>query len=178
MAANFIHKGPERVEDKAGYESYFNAPVQFLAVRDELVIDSRDLDIAIELADPALLNLLERYATQMGQTVALDKKWSGRVAGLISEAVLKGCAPLIDTIARKLALSKRSLQEKLKNENTSFRGLVQTVRKKIAIDQLADPDVSICEVAFMLGYSDQSAFNHAFKKWTGKSPKMFTMTGQ
>lgn len=142
------------------------------------MIDSRDLDIAIELADPALLNLLERYAARMGQTIAPDNKWSGRVAGLIGEAVLKGCAPLIDTIARELVLSKRSLQEKLKNENTSFRCLVQTVRKKIAIDQLADPDVSICEVAFMLGYSDQSAFNHAFKKWTGKNPKAFTITRQ
>lgn len=178
VSASFIHPGPECVADKAGYESYFNAPVYFLADRDELVIDSRDLDIAIELADPALLNLLERYAAQMGKTAAPDKKWSGRVAGLISETVLKGCAPQIDTIARELALSKRSLQEKLKKENASFRGLVQTVRKKIAIDRLADPDVSICEVAFMLGYSDQSAFNHAFKKWTGKSPKAFAMTGQ
>lgn len=176
VAANFIHHGPERVEDQAGYESYFHAPVHFLADRDELVIGRRDLDIAIEFADPTLLNLLEKHALQIGQTIALDKKWSGQVAGLIGETVLKGCAPLIDTIARELALSKRSLQEKLKNENTSFRKLVQTVRKRIAIDQLADPDVSICEVAFMLGYSDQSAFNHAFKKWTGKSPREFTMT--
>ncbi|WP_027362412.1 helix-turn-helix domain-containing protein [Desulfospira joergensenii] len=178
VSVNFIHQGPKRVNDKAGYESYFNAPIHFLADRDELVIESRDLDIVIELADPALLNLMERYAVQMGQAVSQGNKWSGRVAGLISEAVFKGCAPLIDTIARELALSKRSLQEKLKNENTNFRGLVQTVRKKIAIDQLADPDVSVCEVAFMLGYSDQSAFNHAFKKWTGKSPKAFTMTGR
>jgi AraC-like DNA-binding protein len=177
IAVKFIHQGPERAEDKAGYESYFNAPVRFLADRDELVIDPRDLDIAIELADPALLNLLERHAARMGQAIAPENKWSGKVAGLICDALLKGCTPLIDTIARELALSRRSLQEKLKNENTSFRRLVQTVRKKIAIDQLADPDVSICEVAFMLGYSDQSAFNHAFKKWTGKNPKAFTVTG-
>ena len=113
-----------------------------------------------------------------GADIPSDKKWSGRVASFISKAVLKGCAPLIDTIACDLALSKRSLHEKLKNENTSFRKLVQTVRKEIAIDQLSGPDVSICEVAFMFGYSDQSAFNHAFKKLTGKSPKAFTMTGQ
>lgn len=177
VAVKFIHQCPKHVEDIARYESYFKAPVHFLADMDELVIDSRDLDIAIELADSALLNLLERYATQTGQAIASENKWSGKVARLIGDALLKGCAPLIETIARELALSKRSLQEKLKNENSSFRGLVQTVRKKIAIDQLADPDVSICEVAFMLGYSDQSAFNHAFKKWTGKSPKAYTMTG-
>ena len=178
VEVNFTHQGPERDADKAGYESYFNAPVRFLEARDELVIDSRDLGLAIELADPSLLNLLERYAVRMGQTAAPGKKWSSRVAALISDDVLKGCAPLANTIASELGVSKRSLQEKLKNENTSFRSLVQIVRKKIAIDRLADPDISICEVAFMLGYSDQSAFNHAFKKWTGKSPKAFKITGQ
>ncbi len=177
VAVNFIHRGPDHVEDKTGYESFFKAPVHFGADRDEIVIDSRDLDIAIEYADSSMLSLLERYADKMGQTAALDKTWSGRVAGLIGEHLLKGCSPLIDLIARELAVSKRSLQEKLKNENTTFRKLVQIVRKKIAVDQLSDPDMSICEVAFMLGYSDQSAFNHAFKRWTGKAPNAFRMQG-
>lgn len=91
---------------------------------------------------------------------------------------MKCCPSLIETIVSERALIKSSLQTKFKTENTSFRGLVQIVREKIALDQLADPDVSISEVAFMLGYSDKNSFNHAFKKWTGINPKAFAMTRQ
>jgi len=70
-------------------------------------------------------------------------------------------------------VSKRSLQEKLKVEKTYFRYLLEAVRKQMAVDNLAKQDVSICETAFMLGYSDQSAFNHAFKRWIGQTPKAY-----
>ena len=88
--------------------------------------------------------------------------------------ILSGSVPDIDSISQKLAVSKRSLQEKLKNERASFRDLLKTTRKQMAVENLARQDVTICDVAFMLGYSDQSAFNHAFKRWTGQSPKAYS----
>lgn len=175
VTVNFSHQGPGCQEDKVAYEKFFKAPVNFLADKNEMVIDKRDLDIRIELADTSLLTLLERHATRLVEDIPFENKWSGRVAKLIGKEIFSSSVPVIDTIARDLAVSKRSLQEKLKSEDTCFRNLVQTVRKQIAVDQLSDPDASICEVAFMLGYSDQSAFNHAFKRWTGKSPKAYTI---
>lgn len=86
---------------------------------------------------------------------------------------MKGIKPNIDSVSKKLALSRRNLQEKLKAEETTFRNCLESVRKQIALDYLAKPDVTICDIAFLLGYSEQSAFNHAFKRWTGKNPKAY-----
>ncbi len=127
----------------------------------------------IDLANQKLYKVLERYATLIVGTMSKEKKWSNKVMALISNMLLKGDVPDIISISRKLAISKRSLQEKLKAEESSFRNLLEAIRKQMAIDNLAKQNVSICEVAFMLGYSDQSAFNHAFKRWTWQTPKAY-----
>jgi AraC-like DNA-binding protein len=67
-------------------------------------------------------------------------------------------------------MTVRNLQLKLKEEGTSFRILLDEVRKQIAIGYLKDGSESICEIALLLGFADQSAFHHAFKRWTGKTP--------
>ena len=67
-------------------------------------------------------------------------------------------------------MTTRTLQLKLKEEGTSFRKLQDEVRKELAIGYLKDGNDSICEIALLLGFSDQSAFQHAFKRWTGKTP--------
>ena len=66
-------------------------------------------------------------------------------------------------------MTTRNLQLKLKEEGTSFRKLLDEVRKKIAAGYLRDEDALICEIALLLGFADQSAFQHAFKRWTGKT---------
>ncbi len=151
----------------------FNAPILFEENKNELIIDTESLDIKIDLANQELYKVLERHATQIVNTMPKEKKWSNKVLALISDMIFKGDIPDIESISQKLAVSKRSLQEKLKVEETSFRNLLEAIRKQMAIDYLAKQDVSICEVAFMLGYSDQSAFNHAFKRWTGQTPKVY-----
>ena len=67
-------------------------------------------------------------------------------------------------------MSVRNLQLKLKDEKTSFRKLFDEAGKKIAIGYLKDEDASICEIALLLGFAEQSAFHHAFKRWTGETP--------
>jgi AraC-like DNA-binding protein len=169
----FTHVGPSDPVDRNEYQRVFNAPVLFEENKNELIIETESLDIKIDLANQELYKVLERHATQIVNTMPKEKKWSNKVLSLISDMILKGDIPNIESISRKLAVSKRSLQEKLKVEETSFRNLRETIRKQMAIDNLAKQDVSICEVAFMLGYSDQSAFNHAFKRWTGQTPKAY-----
>ena len=79
----------------------------------------------------------------------------------------------LDVVAGKLAMSPRNLQLKLKEEGTTYQEVLDDLRKKIALDNLKEPGASIGDLAFLLGYSDQSAFNHAFKRWTGKTPRQF-----
>ena len=169
----FTQAGPSDPVDRNEYRRVFNAPTLFEENRNELIIETRSLDIKIDLANQELYKILERHATQIVNSMSKEKKWSNKVLVLNSDMILKGDIPDIESISRKLAVSKRSLQEKLKVEKTSFRNLLETIRKQLAIDNLAKQDVSICEVAFILGYSDQSAFNHAFKRWTGQTPKAY-----
>ena len=75
--------------------------------------------------------------------------------------------------ARLLAVSQRSLQGKLKEEGTTYQAVLDSVRRELATAYLEDDGLSLAEIAFLLGYADQSAFNHAFHKWTGDSPLRF-----
>ncbi len=166
----FSHVGPD---DLGMYRQIFKSPIIFEAARNELVITSDSLDITISLANQELFEVLENYAARLASAIGREDEWSSKVIRLTGEMLLKGVKPDIDAVSKQLALSRRSLQAKLKVEQTTFRNCLMTVRKQIALDYLAKPETSLCDVAFLLGYSEQSAFNHAFKRWTGKSPKEY-----
>ncbi len=166
VTVSFTHAGPK---DRQVYRHLFKGPVIFGAQKNELVIDENALCLPIPLADRSMLDVLERRAERLANE--LGKPLSDRVSRLLHGMILQGRRPDIDTISKKLAIGRRSLQEKLKAERTSFRNCLEAVRREISLDYLCRPDTTICDVAFLVGYSEQSAFNHAFKRWTGKTPK-------
>ena len=75
-------------------------------------------------------------------------------------------------IARRLGWSERTLQLRLRDEETSFAQLLDEVRAGLARMHLEDSRLAVFEVAFLLGFSEPSAFNRAFRRWTGKSPRV------
>jgi Helix-turn-helix domain len=79
-------------------------------------------------------------------------------------------------VARALGLSLRTLHRRLKEQGWTFQGLLDAERKHVACSRLREPRLSIGEVAYMLGYSEQSAFLRAFRRWTGSSPSEFRAT--
>jgi AraC-like DNA-binding protein len=83
---------------------------------------------------------------------------------------LRDGEPEQGAVARPLGLSERTLQRRLRDEGTTFGALVDDVRLELARMYLGDPELAIFEVAFLLGYSEPSAFNRAFRRWTGASP--------
>ncbi|MBP9714278.1 MAG: AraC family transcriptional regulator ligand-binding domain-containing protein [Sterolibacterium sp.] len=95
-----------------------------------------------------------------------------RVGELIAEYLARGAAT-VELIAPQLALSPRTLNRRLAEAGTSFRALGETVRCQRAKQLLVNPDVSLAEISFMLGYQEQSAFQRAFKRWTGLTPGEF-----
>jgi AraC-like DNA-binding protein len=76
-----------------------------------------------------------------------------------------------DIVAKELAMSSRSLSRALAKLGTSFHAIVETLRKDLAHKYLKQSNLTLKEITFLLGYTDISSFNHAFKKWTGKTPK-------
>jgi AraC-like DNA-binding protein len=95
---------------------------------------------------------------------------AGRVAAEVL-ARLKGEAPSIDIIARSMAMSARKLQRELAEEGTTFQAVLDEVRRELAVRHLEDPMATVAKVAWLVGFSEPSAFHRAFRRWTGKSPR-------
>ena len=87
------------------------------------------------------------------------------------DAELASGAVSLASVARRLAMSERSLQRRLEAEGIGFAALIDAARRRRAESLLRSRDVSLTEIAFLLGFSEQSAFTRAFKRWTGKSPR-------
>lgn len=88
----------------------------------------------------------------------------------IARALREG-EPDIDRISAQLGASARTLQRRLKDDETSFRQELNVVRYELAQSYLRDPRLQLAGVAILLGYSEQSAFNRAFRHWSGRTPR-------
>lgn len=153
----------------AAYAALFRAPVRFGAALDRLCFSAEEWDSPTESADAALARLMEEHARILARrlpqaVVGFRAEVQKTIASAPAEG---GSAP---EVARALHVSVRTLQRKLVATGTTFREVSDTVRGQLAEGYLTDPRVSIAEVAFLLGFSDQSSFNRAFRRWTGETP--------
>src|SRR5262245_64971528 len=78
-----------------------------------------------------------------------------------------------ETVARTLAVSRRTLSRRLADEGTSFRGILDGVRREFACALLQDRGLSIADITFFLQYSETAVFNRSFRRWTGQTPREF-----
>lgn len=117
-----------------------------------------------EMFDKMAADSLHKLKNEGGLTTAVKEQLAKR---------LKGYLPTIDEMAEVLNMSSRSLQQKLKQEGTSYRELSNQVRKDIATTHLKAGELNIGEIAFLLGFNEISSFSSAFKKWTGVNPSAF-----
>lgn len=162
----------ERPDDVSEHERIFRAPLRFGQQESALVLAVADLDRHVHAADPGLLPTLEGYAQGLLHAMYLPDTWSDNVMKSLSK-MMTGRRPTIDAVASELAVGVRSLQKRLKEEGTTFTELLDRARKDLVHALLEDPEVSFIDMAFLLGFSEQSAFNHAFRRWTGSTPKAF-----
>ena len=95
-----------------------------------------------------------------------------RVQSIITNE-FRGGDPSLDRIADQLGLTPRTLQRKLHELGTSHNELLDHMRRQLAMRYLREPEMAICEVAYLLGFSESSSFHRAFKRWTGVTPKEY-----
>jgi AraC-like DNA-binding protein len=84
---------------------------------------------------------------------------------------MKGEAPTITMVANAMAMSARNLQRGLAAENTTFQALLDDARRELAVRHLSAPNATVAKVAWLVGFSEPSAFHRAFRRWTGHSPR-------
>ncbi len=76
----------------------------------------------------------------------------------------------VQTIAKNLALSVRTLSRRLSDEGVTYADVVDQLRRSLALQYLKEPDMSLSQISWLLGYEGSTSFNHAFRRWTGRSP--------
>lgn len=165
---SFRHSKETGVEQ---YEAYFQAPVTFGAKKTGQSYRSEDLQAECLHANPALAAELEQW---MGKYLARYEKQSlsARVQRWLFERLPGGC-PDQKQAAEQFHISPRTLQRKLRQENTTFKDILDQTRRQLALKHIAEDGISIAELTFLLGFSDQSNFTHAFRRWTGLPPQQY-----
>lgn len=162
----FAHDAPE---DTSEHHRIFRAPVLFGFDSNALVIDLSFAERAVPAADQRLYLIMKQYLDQVLNEIPSEDGLFASIRKAIAESMRDG-DPKLSRVAKKLALGPRTLQRRLKEYGFDFKKLVEDTRQRFAMNYLKDRKNSLTEVAFLLGYSELSAFNRAFKRWTGSTP--------
>lgn len=117
--------------------------------------------------DAALRDLLEQYA----KTMLTEQDELLREVNRCLIILIRNGEPTLDRVATELNMSGRTLNRRLAERGRRFRDVLDQARRRLAESYLRDPRLSLADVALLLGYAEQSPFTHAFKRWTGKTPR-------
>ncbi len=170
LRARAVELHPEAPARADEHARIFAVAPRFGAAVNALELERAALERPAPAADPALSAVIVRHAEALlGARPAPTARTAERVRRLIADTLGDGDVSLT-AIAARLRLSERSLQRRLADEDTTFDALVEELRRELALRYLGDPHVAIAEVAYLLGYSEPSAFHRAFKRWTGRTP--------
>ena len=153
----------------------FCAPIMFGCPSNAFVIDSDFLKREVPAADPRLYRIMEGYLGRVLNEMPREDDVVAAVRRMIGEAIRDG-EPKLLRAAKKIGMSPRRLQRRLKDYGMDFKKLVDDTRRRLALQHIKEEKDSLTQIAFMLGYSDASAFNRAFKRWTGAAPLEYRRT--
>jgi AraC-like DNA-binding protein len=170
----FVHPAPA---DRAAHDAFFGCRVRFGAKDNAIVFHAEDFALPLPKADAQLGAFLRGIANEAlekrggAEATALD-----RLRQIIAEDLQQG-VPSLGQVAQRLATSERTLRRRLDEQGTSFRELLDETRAQLARSYVRDPRIPLAEVAFLLGFSEPSAFHRAFKRWTSATPASFRARG-
>jgi AraC-like DNA-binding protein len=144
-------------------------PVEFAQTTDSWVLPQSVMELPIASGDSHLLHILEAHADDL----LSERRTATGLRGLVENRLLSmlpsGKAQTA-VVAQQLGMSARSFKRHLAQEGTSFGEVLDRLRYRLALGYLEDQRISLQQIAWLLGYSEIGAFNHAFKRWTGTSP--------
>ena len=166
VEVQFAHPEPASITE---HLRVFGAPILFDCPTAGFVIDRELLERQVPAADPRLYGILQRYLERVLEEMPPEDDLLESARRSIGELMRDG-DPTLVRVAKKMALSPRTLERRLKERGTSFKMLVADTRRRFAINYLKDANNTFTQIAFLLGYSEVSAFNRAFKRWTRQTP--------
>jgi AraC-like DNA-binding protein len=167
VTVSFAHAAPD--DSSEYFLTFENVNVRFGESYFGYSFPSKHLDTPLKSADSLLHEVLRRHAEKTIAELPPVQHLSARVRSVIADN-LSGGNPGIINVARRLRLSTRTLARKLEQEGTTFSALLDDIRRRLALRHVAARDLELSEIAFLLGFSQTTAFHRAFKRWTGETP--------
>jgi AraC-like DNA-binding protein len=156
---------------------FVGTKVEFGADRDEFALNLDSRQLSVIHADNHLNGLLLKYceaalANRQGDVSQLRTKVENTISSLLPHGRV-----LVGDVARTLGMSERTLSRKLADEGLNFTEILQQLRRDLAVRYLDDRKLHVSKVAWLLGFREVSAFTHAFKRWTGQTPRQMRTSG-
>ncbi|AIY43380.1 Transcriptional regulator [Collimonas arenae] len=165
----FVNSEPP---DTRPYTDFFGCDVLFNQPATTLRILIEDLNCPLRRPDPRLIYILEKQAEGFLAQLPKESEFVMHVRRCIANLIHSG-EPGLEQVASVLSITPRTLRRRLHEYGTTFRELLDDIRRHMAEQYLRDPNLQLADVAQLLGYSEQSAFQRAFQRWTGTTPKTF-----
>jgi len=153
----------------AEYELLFRCPIQYDGPANSIHFSPRYLNYAVIQTEKDLRRFLRNAPAKLLVIPHNDNSLTARIRGIIGKDFSKEF-PDFETVARELHTTAQTLRRHLKAENTSYQEIKDVMRRDAAIYYLSKPNLSINEIAELMGFSEPSTFHRAFKKWTGLTP--------
>ena len=170
-AIYFQHHFKGDMNDQNSYERFFGCPVFFDHDFNGIQIKQSSLDTPLITRDNIINQALCHQADMILHNIIAHSPIESVNQFIINQLPI--AVPEIDEAAKQLGLSVRTLQRKLSDQKLTFTGMVDNIRQELALSYLKNTNTKVIYIAQMLGFSEQSAFQRAFKRWTGKTPKQY-----
>jgi AraC-like DNA-binding protein len=165
-----VHVTHARPDHWQEYERVLRAPTVFSSTRNAMRVDPEWTTYSVARDTPYVFNLLKERADALLADLEASKTMRARVEALVLPILHTGDTG-VDSVARKLGVSRQTLARRLSEEETTYEKTLDALRHRMALHYLDGRKTTIIETAYLVGFSDPSAFSRAFKRWTGKSPR-------
>jgi AraC-like DNA-binding protein len=165
LEIHFEHPKPQEARE---HEALYDTPVYFSQPFNSLVFRRSDLDTIMPDPDSSLFSLLEPFMSGRCRRARPDD-----LVALVRQKIetqLQHGNPSIKKVATELGMTSWTLHRRLHDLDVNFNDLVRGSRRDLALRYVAEPHIPLTEIAFLLGYSELSAFSRAFRQWTGMAP--------
>lgn len=166
---SFTHQAEEELVGE--YEEYFSCPVEFNSCSNRILADRSVLESGFARYEPEIYNLLNIHADKALANIIRAFPLDAIKRFISRNLANQDCS--VESCAKNLNMSGRTLQRHLSKHNLTFSILIDSIRQKRSVELVKDPSTDLTYIAHILGFSEQSSFSRAFKRWTGLTPSDF-----
>lgn len=171
-AAEVTHPAPPHADE---YEAIWRVPVRFGAPRNIIEMNPAWPTLQIQPENRYVFGVFSARAEALLRDLERSVKFSHKVESLLMPMLHTGGASA-DAVAERLKISRQTLYRRLKSEGATFEDVLDDLRRRLSLHYLSERKASVNETAYLVGFSDPTAFSRAFKRWTGASPRTYRAT--